>query len=151
MTYRGPGRCPQRIDNHPPPRRAVAAAVMPGLLASLTLIAALPSAGQSPVPAPYVLTDPKAVQTAEALFQDVQAIARQVTPCVERGAGTPAVCICRFPAELRRVQDSARAARARHPEWQNRVVNWTDPASRQSRAISLDSVLRQSQAKCPPG
>jgi hypothetical protein len=108
-------------------------------------------AGTAPVPAPYVITDARAVQAAESLFQAVQALSAKVTPCVERGTGTPVACMCRAPAELRQVQDRLRAVRSAYPEWERQVVNWTDPASRQGRAISVQNLVRHSSPACPAG
>lgn len=121
-------------------RRACAA----GLVALASVSGGQPTAAQ-----PFVVDEPKAVQAAESLFQDVQGLARLVTPCVDSGQGTPAQCACRFRAQLNQVQRSARSVEARYPGWRGKVVNWTDPASRQSRAISLEAVLRQSALECP--
>ena len=98
---------------------------------------------------PFVVTEPKAVQAAEALFQDVQALAKVVTPCVSTGKGTPVDCACRYPTQLSQVQRSAKELQSRFPDWQSKVVNWTEPVSKQSRAISLEAVLRQSSLRCP--
>jgi hypothetical protein len=102
-----------------------------------------------PVPAAYVIAEPRAVQAAESLFHEMQALSAKVTPCVERGAGTPARCICLFPGELRRVQARLRTVRSAYPEWEYQIVNWTDPASKQSRALSIQSLVRQSNPTCP--
>ena len=120
-------------------------------IALAAAIAALASGvlAQSTAPRSFVVTEPKAVQAAEALFQDLQSLARLVTPCVESGKGTPVECVCRFPAELSRVQRSVRSVQAKYPDWHAKIVNWTDPATKQSRAISLESVARQSSPKCP--
>lgn len=124
-------------------------------LATVTALAA-PLATAQPaatpqVPAPYVITDARAVHAAESLFQAVQALSAKVTPCVERGTGTPVACMCRSPAELKQVQDRLRAVRGAYPEWDRQVVNWTDPASRQGRAISVQSLVRHSSPACPAG
>jgi hypothetical protein len=114
-------------------------------------IATLPtiSFAQPAVPPPVVITEPTAVLAAEGLFQDVQALAALVTPCVQSGQGKPGDCICRFPKQLAQVQRSARWVLAQYPDWQNKLVNWNDPSSKQSRTISLDAVLRQSSPQCP--
>ena len=98
---------------------------------------------------PFVVTEPMAVQAAEALFQEVQSLANLVTPCVSAGKGTPIECACRFATQLGKVQRSARAIQSRFPDWQSKVINWTEPVSKQSRAISLEAVLRQSSLRCP--
>jgi hypothetical protein len=103
---------------------------------------------QSPPPQPFIITDNKAVRTAEALFQEVQALAGLVTPCVESGKGTPVDCACRFQAQLSQLQVSARSVQAQYPEWRDEVVNWTDPTTRLSRALSVEAVVRQSSLKC---
>jgi hypothetical protein len=100
-------------------------------------------------PQPFVVTEPKAVQAAEALFQDVQSLAQLVGPCVAAATGTAVECVCRFPSELGRVQRSVRSVQAQYPDWNAKLVNWTDPGSKQSRAISLEAIARQSSTKCP--
>ena len=103
---------------------------------------------QSTASQPLVVTDSKAVRTAEALFQDVQALAGLVTPCVESGKGTPTECACRFQPQLSRIHRSARSVQAEYPQWRDKVVNWTDPATKLSRALSLEAVVRQSSLPC---
>ncbi len=98
---------------------------------------------------PFVVTEAMAVQAAEALFQEVQSLTNLVTPCVASGKGTPIECACRFATQLGKVQRSARAIQSRFPDWQSKVINWTEPVSKQSRAISLEAVLRQSSLRCP--
>ena len=117
-------------------------------LAACLIAMASACLAQSPAAQPFVITDNKAVRTAESLFQDVQALAGLVTPCVESGKGTPVDCACRFRAQLTQVQGSARNVQAQYPEWRDKVVNWTDPTTKLSRAISVEAVVRQSSLKC---
>lgn len=119
------------------------------LLAVALAMFASASPAQTPVPQPFVIQDPQAVQAAEALFQDVQALAKLVTPCVESRQGTATECVCRFQPQLERVRRTATSVQAQYPGWRNQVVNWTDPAGRQSRAISVEAVVRQSSPACP--
>lgn len=119
------------------------------LAAAILLAAAGPAVrSQSSSAQALVVTEPQAVQAAEMLFQEVQKVAKRVTPCVESRQGTPADCACRFPAELGQLQSAARRIQALYPAWEGKVVNWTDPVSKLSRAISLEAVLRQSSLKC---
>ena len=97
---------------------------------------------------PFIITDNKAVRTAESLFQEVRSLADLVTPCVESGKGNPLECACRFQAQLSRVQMSARSVQAQYPKWRDKVVNWTDPTTKLSRAMSLEAVARQSSLQC---
>jgi hypothetical protein len=108
---------------------------------------------QAPTPAgasaPYVVTHPDAVRAAESLFQAVQALAAKVTPCVgSSGAGSAAACICKYRKELKLVQDRLRATRSAYPDWETRVVNWAEPTTKQSRAISIQSLVGQSNPTC---
>lgn len=118
------------------------------------LAASAATAGaQVPTPtgasAPYVVTEPNAVRAAESLFQAVQALAAKVTPCVGSGTSSATACICKYPSELKRVQDRLRTVRSTYPDWETRVVNWTDPVAKQSRAISIQSLVGQSRPTCP--
>jgi hypothetical protein len=129
--------------------RSISNVCLATLLALTAVGAYAQTAVPSPVPAPYVVTEARAVQAAESLFQDVQALGAKVTPCVNGSDGSPAACVCKFPAELKRVQDQLRSVRGAYPEWEKQVVNWTEPASKQSRAISVQALIRQSYPVCP--
>ena len=125
----------------------------PALVLKIAVALALAAAGsvvrsESSAAQAFVITESQAVQAAEMLFQEVQEIGRRVTPCVESRQGTAVECACRFPAQLGQLQSTARSIQARYPAWQGKVVNWTDPATRQSRAISVEAVLRQSSLRC---
>ena len=66
-------------------------------------------------PASLVITDPPAVAVAETQYQDVQAMAARVGPCVASSAGTPQACECRHPQTLGRVRDALARAEAAQP------------------------------------
>jgi hypothetical protein len=122
------------------------------LIAVFTLLAgafAFPAAAQPAAPAPFVITDAKAIEVAESLFRDIDAVSRRVTPCVESGAGTPITCVCRFPAELQRLRENLSRVRAQYPAWETQVVNWTDPVTKQGRAISLQAIAKHANPACP--
>jgi hypothetical protein len=82
-------------------------------LAFIVVLAAAGSAAHSqpPLVQPFVVTEPKAVQAAEMLCQEVQALAKLVTPCIDSGKGTPVECACRFPTQRGWVQRSAKAVK----------------------------------------
>ncbi|MDX2006411.1 MAG: hypothetical protein SFU83_14130 [Meiothermus sp.] len=120
------------------------------LLVISALTAGLAQGGA--VPRPFVVTKPGAVAAAERLFVKLDQVGAVVRGCARANPGAaPAFCLCRHQAELRGLEAAYAQTLASHPSWRDKVVNWTQPQTKVSRALSMSGLARQLQAvaACP--
>lgn len=104
------------------------------------------------MPQPFIVTEPRAVAAAERLFVHLDQVGAVVRRCAEANPGAaPTLCLCRHQAELRGLEAAYTQTLASHPSWRDKVVNWTQPQTKLSRALSMSGLARQLRAvaACP--
>ena len=98
-------------------------------------------------PEVLALTKPSDIQQASAMDKAIVRLSNKVMDCVRAKLAPDSQCYCLYTQELSDMRTTYEATMKAHPEWQNRVVSYTQEGK--TFAVSFGGLSRQLENKCP--
>ena len=78
--------------------------------------------------------------------QAIVNLSNKVMECVQSKLAPANECFCLYPQELSHVRKTYESTIEQHPDWQNKIVSYTQEGK--THAVSFDGLSRQLQNKC---
>lgn len=89
---------------------------------------------------PRPLIEYNDILLAQELDTAINTLNDRLAQCVDSGAGKPAECYCRYPAELEAAKASYEKVMQARPKWKGRVLFWKDTANVASHNLVMPAI-----------